>query len=332
MATTPSGNFQVLVLDDYEGLASGVPAYEKLKKQADITIMQDRLETDDELGRALQGIHALLLVRERTRIGEEQLSLGSDLRLISQTARGIAHLDLAAATHRGIAVAATPSDLGTSTIELTFGLIFAVARQIPLVDRRMRQEAWPAIAGRNLAGKTLGIVGLGRLGKQVARIAQVFGVRVLACGKTLTDERARAAGAERVSLESLLRESDIVSLHCRLSQETRGLIGEKEISLMKPGAFLINTARGPIISESALINALESGHLGGVGLDVYGQEPLPADHPLRRFDNAVLLSHRGYATVEVLRERYDDAFTNIVNFLDGKPTNLLNPEVVTQTR
>lgn len=329
MAATPSENFQVLVLDDYEGLASGVPAFEKLKRRAEITIMQDRLETDVELGRALQGIHALLLVRERTRFREKQLSLTSTLRLISQTGRGIAHLDLAAATLRGIAVTATSSDLGTSTVELTFGLIFACARQIPLIDRRMRQEAWPAIAGRNLAGKTLGIVGLGRLGQQVARIAQAFGMRVLACGKTLTDERAHAAGAVRVSLESLLTESDIVTLHCRLSRETRGLIGEKEMSLMKPGAILINTARGPIISEAALIKALETGRLGGVGLDVYDQEPLPANHRLRRFDNAVLLPHRGYATVEVLRDRYEEAFTNIVNFLEGRPTNLLNIEVLT---
>jgi len=332
MTSTPSDKFQVLVLDDYEGLASGVSAYEKLKKQADISIRQDRLETDEELGRALRDIHAVLLVRERTRFGEKQLSLTSTLKLISQTGHGIAHLDLKAATHRGIAVAGTPSDLGISTVELTFGLIFALARQIPLIDRRMRQEAWPAIPGRKLAGKTLGIVGLGRLGKQVARIAQAFGMRVLACGKTLSDERAQAAGAERVSLESLLRESDIVTLHCRLSQETTGLIGETEISLMKPGAILINTARGPIISEAALINALEKGHLGGVGLDVYDQEPLPADHPLRRFDSAVLLPHRGYATVEVLRERYEDAFTNIMNFLDGKPTHLLNPEVLTHAR
>lgn len=332
MAATQSEKFQVLVLDDYEGLASGVPAFENLKRRADITIMQDRLETGEELGRALQGIHALLLVRERTQFGEEQLSLTSTLKLISQTGRGIAHLDLKAATRLGIAVTGTPADLGTSTVELTFGLIFALMRHIPLIDRRMRQEAWPAVAGKNLAGKTLGIVGLGRLGKQVARIAQAFEIRVLACGKTLTDERARAAGAERVSLESLLRESDIVTLHCKLAPETRGLIGAKEISLMKPGAILVNTARGPIVSEAALISALEKGHLGGVGLDVYDQEPLPAEHPLRRLDNAVLLPHRGYATVEVLRERYEDAFTNIVNFLDGKPTNLLNPEVLNHSR
>ena len=196
----------------------------------------------------------------------------------------------------------------------------------------MRQEAWPAIPGQLLEGKTIGIVGLGRIGKQVASIARAFNTRVLATAKTLTDDRAREVCAERVSLEGLLRESDIVTLHFPLNQDTRGLIGEKEISLMKAGALLINTSRGPIVSESALLHALEKGKLGGAGLDVYDEEPLPINHPLRRLSNVVLLSHRGYATVEILRERFELAMDNILSFLDGKPTNLLNPEVLAQGR
>jgi len=324
--------FRVAILDDYEGLASSVPAFEKLKARADVTVLRERLGADEELGRALQAIDAILLMRERTRFGEKGLSLAPSLKLISQTGRGIAHLDLPAATRRGIAVCVTPNDSGISTVELTFALILSILRRIPEIDRRMRQEPWPAIPGRVLEGKTVGVIGLGRLGKQVARIAGAFGTRVLATAKTLTDERAREVGATRASLETLLRESDIVTIHVPLKEETRGLIGAKEIALMKPGAILINTARGPIVSEEALIRALEKGHLGAAGLDVYDEEPLPIDHPLRRLNNVILLSHRGYAAVEVLRERFELAMDNILSFIDGKPKNLLNPEVLKEKK
>ena len=332
MATESSERFRVLVMDDYEGQASQVPAYEKLKARADVAVMGNRLGTNEELGRALQGVHAILLMRERTRFGDEQLALAPSLKFISQTGRTFAHLDLPAATRRGVAVAGTPTDSGGSTVELTWGLILSLMRRIPEVDRRMRQEAWPAIAGQLVEGKTVGVIGLGRIGKEVARIAKAFKCRVLATGRTLTQERAREAGAEAASLETLLRESDIVTIHVPLNQQTRGLIGEKEIALMKPGAILVNTARGPIVSQAALFEALQKGRLGGAGLDVYDEEPLPMDHPLRRLNNVVLLSHRGYAAVEVLRERYDNAMENILAFFDGKPIPLLNPEVLARNR
>lgn len=327
MAENRKKSFRVLVLDDYERVAAQAPSFEKLKMRANVIVLTSRLVTDEDFAHALKDVDAVLLVRERTRFGEKQLSLAPSLRFISQIGQGIAHLDLGTATRRGIAVAGTPNDSGISTIELTFGLILAVMRRIPQVDLGMHQGAWPGIPGRILEGKTIGVVGLGRIGKEVARIALAFRTRVLASGKTLTEERAREAGAVRVSLDTLLRKSDVITVHVRLSQETRGLIGEREISLMKPGAILVNTARAPIVSESALIRALETGQLGGAGLDVYNEEPLPANHPLRSFDNVVLLSHRGYAAVEVLRDRYEAAFANILSFLDGKPTNQLNPEV-----
>ncbi len=323
---------RVVILDDYEGLASSVPAFQNLKARTEVTVLRERLGTDEELGLALREAHAILLMRERTRFGEKRLSLAPALKLISQTGRGIAHLDLPAATRRGIAVAVTPNDSGMSTVELTLGLILAVLRKIPQVDRRMRQEAWPSIAGRVLEGKTVGVVGFGRIGKEVARIALTFRTRVLAYSRTLTDERAGEVGAEKASLETLFRESDIVTIHVPLNQNTRGLIGEKEIALMKPGVILINTARGPIVSESALLHALQKGKLAGAGLDVFDEEPLPLDHPFRRLDNVVLLSHRGYAAEEILRERYELAMTNILNFMDGNPVTLLNPEVLTQSK
>ncbi len=331
MAEKRTDSFRVLILDDYEGLAHTVPSFEKLKTRTDITVMQKRLGTEDELREALKDVHAIVLVRERTRFGEKEFSSASSLKLISQIGQSFAHLDLAVATRHGIVVTGTPNDSGwVSTIELTLALILAVTRRIPEVDRGMHQGGWPGIPGRLLEGKTIGIVGLGRIGREVARISLAFKTRVLASGKTLTEERARQAGVSWVSLEELLRESDIVTIHTRLNQETRGLIGEKEFSLMKPGAVLINTSRGPVVSEAALIHALETGHLGGAGLDVYDQEPLLADHPLRRFNNVVLLSHRGYATVEILCERYERAIVNILSFLDGRPTNLLNKEVLTR--
>jgi phosphoglycerate dehydrogenase-like enzyme len=261
-------------------------------------------------------------------LGTRQLSLAPSLRLISQTGATFLHLDLDEINRRKIAVTYTAGDSGVSTIELTLALILSLLRRIPLVDRKMRTEPWPAIPGELFEGKTLGIIGLGRIGREVARLGRAFRARVLACGKTLTEERAREAGAERVTLDRLLQESDIVTIHARSSAETRGLIGDREFALMKPGAFLVNTSRGPIVSEPALVRALEAGRLGGVGLDVYDEEPLPANHPLRRFDHAVLLPHRGYATVEILRERFDHAMNNIIAFLDGNPKNVLNPQVL----
>jgi phosphoglycerate dehydrogenase-like enzyme len=215
-----------------------------------------------------------------------------------------------------------------STTELTIGLIIALMRKIPQVDRRMREESWPPIAGQGLEGKTVGVLGFGRIGKKVARILKAFNARILAHSRTLTTEKAGEVGAECASMDALLRESDVVTLHVPLNPNTRGLIGEKELALMKPGALLVNTSRGPLVSEQALIKALQTGHLGGAGLDVFDIEPLPMDHPLRRFDNVILLSHRGYATVEVLRERYEQAMENILSFMDGKPVKLLNPEAL----
>ena len=317
----------VAVLDDFEKISDTVPAYERLKARADVTILRQRLDTSEKLVAGLKDFNVLLLMRERTSFGEKEYGQLPNLKFIAQTGRTGRHLDLPAATKFGIAVSGTPSDTGTTTKELTIGLILALLRKIPQVNQRMREEVWPAITGRMLEGKTAGVLGLGRIGGEVARILKVFNARVLAYSRTLTPEKAAAAGAECVSQETLLKESDIVTIHIPLNAHTRGTIGEKEFALMKPGAILVNTARGPIVSEPALIKALERGQLGGVGLDVYDIEPLPLDHPLRRFDNAILMSHRGYATHEILSERYEQAMENILKFMDGKPLNFLNPEV-----
>jgi phosphoglycerate dehydrogenase-like enzyme len=320
---------RIAILDDFEKISATVPAYQKLKDRADVTLIGKRLENCDAIVAALRDFDALLLMRERTSFSDKEYARLPNLKFISQTGRTSRHLDLANATRRGIAVVGTPADNGMSTMELTIALILALLRKIPQVNLRMREEIWPAIAGSTLAGKTVGVLGFGRIGKEVARILKAFGeTRVLAYSRTLTAERAAEVGAESASLDTLLKESDILTIHIQSTAETRGMIGEREFALIKPGALLVNTARGPIVAEPAMIQALESGKLGGVGLDVYDIEPLPMDHPLRRFDNAILMSHRGYATVEILSERYEQAINNILNYIEGKrPTLLLNPDV-----
>ncbi|MGH7926694.1 MAG: D-2-hydroxyacid dehydrogenase family protein, partial [Candidatus Binatia bacterium] len=296
---------RVAVLDDFEKIADSVPAYEKLKSRADVTLLRQRLDSSEKIVTALREFNVLLLMRERTRFSEKEYNQLGNLKFIAQTGKTTVHLDLPAATRLGIAVAGTPGDSGATTKELTIGLILALLRKIPQVNQRMREELWPAITGRMLEGKTAGVFGFGRIGSEVARILKVFNTRVLAYSRTLTPEKAAQAGAECVSRETLLRESDIITIHIPLNANTRGAIGAKEFELMKPGALLVNTARGPIVSEPAMVEALQSGRLGGVGLDVYDVEPLSLDHPLRRFDNAILMSHRGYATHEILSARYE---------------------------
>lgn len=319
--------YRVAILDDFEKIADTVPAYATFADRAEVTILRERLESSQQIVQRLRGLDVLLLMRERTRFSDKEYSQLPNLKLISQTGRTTRHLDLPAATRRGIAVVGTPSDSGTTTKELAIGLILALLRKIPQVNQRMREERWPALTGLMLEGKTVGVLGFGRIGREVARIMKAFDTRVLAYSRTLTPEKAAEVGAASVSMETLLKESDVVTLHIQFNEQTRGIVGAKELALMKPGAFLVNTGRGPLVAERAMIDALESGRLGGVGLDVYDIEPLPMDHPLRRFDNAILMSHRGYATVEILSERYQQAMENILSFIDGRPLQLLNPEV-----
>jgi phosphoglycerate dehydrogenase-like enzyme len=328
-----SEKLRVAILDDFEQLADTVPAYEELKARAEVTLLRKRLDNPENIVAALRDFDALLLMRERTFFSDKEYAQLPKLKFIAQTGRTSKHLDLANATRHGVAIAGTPADNGMSTMELTIALILALLRKIPQVNLRMREEIWPAIAGNTLAGKTVGVFGFGRIGKEVARIMKAFGeTRVLAYSRSITPERAAEVGAESASFETLLEESDIITVHIQSTAQTRGIIGENEFAMMKPGVLLVNTARGPIISEAAMINALKSGKLGGVGLDVYDIEPLPMDHPLRRFDNAILMSHRGYATVEILSKRYDEAINNLVDFIDGKPVKLLNPDVAPKNR
>jgi phosphoglycerate dehydrogenase-like enzyme len=238
-------------------------------------------------------------------------------------------LDVNAATTHGIVVC-TSTGSGQSTDELTFALMLAVMRRIPQEQQAMREGRWQTSCGVGLHGKTLGIIGLGRIGSRVARIAQAFGMRVLATGFTLTVERAQASGVHMASLEDLLARSDIVSIHLRLSARSEKLIGRRELRLMKPTAYLINTSRGPIVDEAALIEALQQRRIAGAGLDVFEQEPIDPQNPLLRFENVVCTPHLGFVTQEAYEQLVGGAVENILNYLDGNPTHVGNPEVLAQ--
>lgn len=323
-----TNKIKIAILDDFEHVAATVPAFVKLSERAKVTILPRRLDGSEQIIAALSDFDAILLMRERTALSGKEYARLPKLKLISQTGRTTKHLDLASASSHGIAIVGTPADNGESTTELTIALILALLRKIPQVNARMREEIWPAIAGQTLAGKKVGVLGFGRIGKEVARILKSFGeTQVLAYSRSLTPGRAAEVGAESVSFETLLTTSDILTIHISSNEQTQGMVGARELAIMKHGALLVNTARGAIVAEAAMIDALKSGQLGGVGLDVYDVEPLPMDHPLRRFDNAILMSHRGYATVEVLWERYQQAIENILAYIEGRPLALLNPEI-----
>jgi phosphoglycerate dehydrogenase-like enzyme len=240
------------------------------------------------------------------------------LRIIAQTGNHAYHIDLLVAEALQIIVSKAAGGFCRSASELALGLMIAVMRKIPLVDREIKNGGWPTPMTHVLRGKTLGIVGLGHVGRHVAKIATAFEMKVLAWGKRLSPEAAAQAGAEHRELEDMLRSSDVVSIHATLSEQTRGLIDAKRFALMRKTSFVINTARGPIIDETALCNALSSGQIAGAGLDVFDKEPLPSGHPLTKLPNVVLTSHRGWPTDEMYSQFADAAADVLLAYADGK--------------
>ena len=241
------------------------------------------------------------------------------------TASHNAAIDVEAAHELGVIVCGTggTASLGYATAELTWGLVLALARQIPREDRAVREGGWQVSIGQGLHGKTLGIIGLGNLGTKLAGIGKAFGMELVAWSQNLTAERATAAGATLLDKDELLKRSDVVTIHLKLSERTRGLIGDAELALMKPTAYLVNTSRGPIVDEDALVAALEDGTIAGAGLDTFDREPLPLDHPLRRLANTVLTPHVGYVIDEGYRGWYDDAVEDVAAFLAGTPVRVI---------
>ncbi len=263
-------------------------------------------------------------MRERTAFRRTLLERLTKLRLLVTTGMVNASIDLKAAVERGIVVCGTDS-LRHPTAELTWGLILALARSIPREDAGMRRGGWQKTVGIGLHGKVLGILGLGKLGSQVAAYGKAFQMEVIAWSENLTVERANSMGVRRVDKQELFLRADFLTVHTVLSKRTRGLVGPDDLAAMKPAAYLINTSRGPIVDERALVAALEGHKIAGAALDVYDQEPLPVDHPLRRLENVVLTPHLGYVTAENYRVFYSDAVENVRAFLAGNPIRVLEP-------
>jgi phosphoglycerate dehydrogenase-like enzyme len=299
---------RVAILDDYQDAARAFADWDSL--DADVVTFREHSDDIDQL----EPFDVIMAMRERTPFTRERLERLPNLKLLVTTGMGNAAIDMEAARALGITVAGT-GGTPTHTAELTWGLILALARHIPAEDRAVREGGWQHTVGLELAGRTLGVIGLGRLGSQVARIGEAFGMDVIAWSQNLDTPLTK---------EELLRRSDIVTIHLRLSDRTHGLIGAVELALMKPTAFLVNTSRGPIVDETALLEALRTGRIAGAGLDVYDVEPLPPDHPLRSAPNTVLTPHVGYVTDASYARFYTDAVEDIAAFLNGDPIRVIN--------
>ena len=324
---------QVAILDDYAGVALEFADWSPVQTRSQVTVF-DRHLSEAEAADALRPFDVICTLRERMALPRTLIERLPKLKLITIVGKSLPNLDMAAATQCGVLVAhsdfADPRfrSVRDATPELAWGLMIATVRNLAEEHRRMRAGAWQASTGITLSGKTLGLLGLGRVGKRMAEYAKVFGMQVIAWSQNLTEETAAAVGARRVDKKTLFEESDVVSVHLVLSERTRGLVAEPELALMKPHAFLINTSRGPIVDEAALIAALRTGSIAGAGLDVFDTEPLPPDHPLRSLPNVTLSPHLGYVTREMLGAFYADSIEAVVAWLDGTPVRIANPEAL----
>lgn len=317
---------RIAVLDDFGDAARRSADWDDLP----VEVFHDHLSDEANLAERLQGFDAVVLIRERTPMPASLVERLPDLQLVVTTGMRNRALDLPACDARGIAVCGTRS-LVSPTVELTWGLILALARNIPGEDRALREGRWqivtdPAPAGLGLEGMVLGVVGLGRIGARVAAIGRAFGMEVLAWSPNLTAEKAAAAGSQYADKPALFRSADIVTLHLGLGASTRGVVGAAELALMRPGTLLVNTARGPLVQHDALVEALRSGHLGGAAIDVHEPEPLPPDDPVRDAPNTVLTPHLGYVTRQNYRCYFEDAAACLRAWNSGAPLpRPLNP-------
>lgn len=313
---------KVAILDDYQNVASGLADWASL--DADVTVFTEPFGDagPDAVAAALAGFDVVVAMRERTRFPAEVLERLTDLRLLVSTGPRNAAIDLEAARRLGITVCGT-GYFASPTIEHTWALILAASRNLPAETASMRDGGWQLSLGTGLHGKTLGLLGLGRIGSEVARIGQAFGMKTIAWSQNLTAEKAEPLGVRAVPKEELFAEADVLTVHLVLSARTRGLVGAAELAAMKESAILVNTSRGPIIDEDALIEALRTQRIRGAALDVYDTEPLPADHPLRALPNATLTGHIGYVTRELYQQFYGDAVEDIAAFMAGNPIRVM---------
>jgi phosphoglycerate dehydrogenase-like enzyme len=323
---------RVAILDDYQGVALEMANWSALPSDCQVRVFRDHLTDLAALAERLSHFEIITCMRERTPFRRDLLERLPNLRLLVTTGMRNAAIDLTAATDLGILVCGTAGGSDSPPAELTWGLILALLRHIPREDAATRAGYWGVTVGMCLEGKVLGILGLGRLGTKVARVGVAFDMSVIAWSQNLTAERATQCGTTLVSKDELFARSDILSIHVQLSARTRGLVGARELRLMKPTAYLINTARGPIVDEAALVQALQTRTIAGAGLDVFDQEPLPPGHPLTVLDNTLLVPHIGYVTKEQYQVRYRDTVENVAAYLRGEPLRVLNPEALGTAR
>jgi len=315
--------YRCAILDDYQNVALKVADWSKLKGEVEIKAFNQALGPPDKVIAALKGFNIVCLMRERTLFQRDVIDALPDLKLIVTSGARNAAIDVAAAEARKIPVCGTET-VGNPTAALTVGLMIELTRRIGFENEQLKKGArWQSTLGIELHGKTLGILGLGKLGGKVASIAKALDMNVIAWSQNLTADKANAGGAKLVSKEELFKQSDFITVHLQLSPRTRGLIGAADLGLMKPTAYFINTSRGPIVDEKALLAALQGKKIAGAGIDVYDVEPLPLDHPFRKLDNAVITPHLGYVTEENYRRFYGQMVENIRGWLDGKPVRVI---------
>jgi len=314
----------VAILDDYQRVALRMADWGTLPDGAAVTVFDDHLADPDAVAARLRDFEVVVAMRERTPFSRALLERLPRLKLLVTTGMRNASIDVQAAADRGVVVCGT-AGLPYPTAELTWALILALARRVPAEDRATREGRWQVSVGVGLNGKTLGVLGLGTLGSRVARVGKAFEMTVLAWSQNLTAERAAEVGATLVGKDELLARADVATIHLVLGARTRGLIGARELALMKPSAYLVNTSRGPIVEEAALVAALRAGTLAGAGLDVFDEEPLPLDHPFRHLPSIVITPHLGYVTEEGYRIFYAHALEDIQAYLRNAPVRVLSP-------
>jgi phosphoglycerate dehydrogenase-like enzyme len=317
-----------VVPDDFDRVYLATPHLDRLRRRGEVHVHVDPPRDEAELTARLAPATILIPIRDRTRLTAARLAAMPVLRLVSMTGTGVASVDVPAATARGILVTNTPAQSVPAVAELAFGLAIGLLRRLPAVDAGVRQGQWPRPIGRELAGKTLAVLGFGAIGRRVAELGRAFDMRVVAWSRSLTPEAARAAGIAAVPVDELFAIADVLTVQLRLTAETRGFVSRERLARMKPTAVLINTARGGLVDEAALHDALAGGRLGGAGLDVFGEEPLPPGHRWGSLENVVLASHRGGMTHETLDRFMAGAVDNALAFLDGVPRNVVNPSAL----
>jgi phosphoglycerate dehydrogenase-like enzyme len=316
--------YRCAILDDYQNCALDVADWSILGDQIETKVFSEWIDGSDNVIKALRGFHIVCLMRERTRFDRKVIEALPDLKLIVTCGMRNAAIDVGFAKERGIPCLGTDS-AGFPTAELAIGLMLELARRFGWESERMKRgEFWQKTLGIELDGKTLGVLGLGKLGGRTARIAEAIGMNIIAWSQNLTAEKCKEYGAELVSKEDLFKRSDFLTIHLVLSQRTRGLVTAADLALMKPTSYLINTARGPIVDEDALLKVLQEKRIAGAGLDVFGTEPLPLDHPIRKLDNVVLSPHLGYVTAENYRRYYGGMVEDIKSWLDGRPIRVMS--------